>query len=177
MFRRRGGGAAVGGKGGYPAIVDWQQQSGYLYASGDLSSVLVWDVDREVLANNMSTESEHAVTAMSASQLFRGQLATGFADGSVRIFDIRAHQSMVCCTTPHPSRVVGVSFQPQADATKLVSASSGGDIQLLDVRRGGAAYVSVEAHKGSLTALAVHRHAQVMATGSAKQHIKVGVGG
>lgn len=35
------------------------------------------------------------------------------------------------------------------------------------------AYLSIDAHRGSLTALAVHRHAPIVASGSAKQIIKV----
>ncbi|THG21499.1 hypothetical protein TEA_011171 [Camellia sinensis var. sinensis] len=31
------------------AVVDWQQQSGNLYASGEISSIMVWDQDKEQL--------------------------------------------------------------------------------------------------------------------------------
>ncbi len=56
---------------------------------------------------------------------------------------------------------------------QIVSASQAGDIQFLDVRRASEPYLTIEAHRGSLTALAVHRHAPVIASGSAKQMIKV----
>ena len=36
-----------------------------------------------------------------------------------------------------------------------------------------ATYVTIDAHRSSLTALAVHRHAPIIASGSAKQLIKV----
>jgi len=32
---------------GRSIVIDWQQQSCYLYASGDMSSILVWDLDKE----------------------------------------------------------------------------------------------------------------------------------
>jgi regulator-associated protein of mTOR len=57
--------------------------------------------------------------------------------------------------------------------SQIVSASQAGDIQFLDVRRAAEPYLTIEAHRGSLTALAVHRHAPVVASGSAKQMIKV----
>jgi regulator-associated protein of mTOR len=57
--------------------------------------------------------------------------------------------------------------------SQIVSASQAGDIQFLDVRRAAEPYLTIEAHRGSLTALAVHRHAPVVASGSAKQIIKV----
>lgn len=56
---------------------------------------------------------------------------------------------------------------------QIVSASQAGDIQFLDIRNHRSAYLTIDAHRGSLTALAVHRHAPVIASGSAKQLIKV----
>ena len=43
---------------------------------------------------------------------------------------------------------------------------------MLDMRMGSAPYLEVEAHKGNLTSIAVHRYAPVIATGSGKQLIK-----
>jgi len=57
--------------------------------------------------------------------------------------------------------------------SQIVSASQAGDIQFLDVRRASEPYLTIEAHRGSLTALAIHRHAPVVASGSAMQMIKV----
>ena len=55
----------------------------------------------------------------------------------------------------------------------MISAAQSGDIQFLDTRSHRDAYLTIEASRGSLTALAVHRHAPVIASGSAKQLIKV----
>ena len=55
----------------------------------------------------------------------------------------------------------------------MVSASQAGDIQFLDLRTSRDTYLTIDAHRGSLTALAVHRHAPIIASGSAKQLIKV----
>lgn len=56
---------------------------------------------------------------------------------------------------------------------QIVSASQAGDIQFLDIRNHKDSYLTIEAHRGSLTALALHRHAPIIASGSAKQLIKV----
>ncbi|KAL2330577.1 hypothetical protein Fmac_018158 [Flemingia macrophylla] len=101
------------------AVVDWQQQCGYLYASGEISSIMLWDVDKEQLVNSIPSSSDCSVSAL------------------------------------------------------IVSASQAGDIQFLDIRNHSSAYLTIEAHRGSLTALAVHRHAPIIASGSAKQLIKV----
>ncbi|KAG6510761.1 hypothetical protein ZIOFF_028797 [Zingiber officinale] len=52
-------------------------------------------------------------------------------------------------------------------------ASLAGDIQFLDVRNQSEPYLIIDAHRGSLAALAIHRHAPIIASGSAKQIVKV----
>ncbi|XP_077216977.1 regulatory-associated protein of TOR 1-like [Tasmannia lanceolata] len=158
------------------AVVDWQQQSGYLYSSGDVSSIMLWDLDKEQLVASFPSSSDCSVSALFASQVHGDQLAAGFVDGSVKLFDIRTPHIPVCTTRPHTKsleRVVGLGFQPGSDPTKIVSASQAGDIQFLDMRNRTSAYRTINAHRGSLTALAIHRHAPVIATGSANQIMKV----
>ncbi|XP_022761435.1 regulatory-associated protein of TOR 1-like isoform X3 [Durio zibethinus] len=158
------------------AVVDWQQRSGYLYASGEISSIMLWDLDKEQLVNSVPSASDCTVSALASSQVHAGQFAAGFVDGSVRLYDIRTPDMLVCATRPHTQqveRVVGIGFQPGLDRGKIVSASQAGDIQFLDIRSQRDTYLTINAHRGSLTALAVHRHAPIIASGSAKQLIKV----
>ncbi|CAH2074657.1 unnamed protein product [Thlaspi arvense] len=160
---------------GLNAVVDWQQQSGYLYACGESSSIMVWDLEKEQVVKSASSETECSVTALSASQVHGGKVAAGFADGSVRLYDVRTPEWLVCATRPHQraEKVVGLSFQPGLDPAKIVSASQAGDIKFLDVRRTKETYLTINAHRGSLTAMGVHRHAPIIASGSGRQLIKV----
>uniref|UniRef100_F6GXZ0 Uncharacterized protein n=1 Tax=Vitis vinifera TaxID=29760 RepID=F6GXZ0_VITVI len=83
---------------------------------------------------------------------------------------------LVCAARPHArtiERVVGIGFQPGLDPAILQSASEAGEIQFLDMRNGNHVYLTIDAHRGSLTALAVQQHAPLIASGSAKQFIKV----
>ncbi|KAL6002961.1 Regulatory-associated protein of TOR 1 [Asimina triloba] len=157
------------------AVVDWQQQSGYLYASGEISSIMLWDLDKEQLFSSIPSSSDSNVSALSASQVHGGQFAAGFADGSVRLFDIRAADMLVCTMRPHNrvERVAGIGFQPGLESSKIVSACQAGDIQFMDIRNHCSAYLTIDAHRGSLTALAIHSHAPIIASGSARQIIKV----
>ncbi|XP_050383493.1 regulatory-associated protein of TOR 1 [Argentina anserina] len=179
------------------AVVDWQQQSGYLYASGELSSIMLWDLEKEQLVNSIYSQSDCSISALAASQVHGSQFAAGFVDGSVRLYDVRTPEMLVCDMRPHPQklervvgnaqkmerggvgntqqaeRVVGIGFQPGLDPSKIVSACQAGDIQFLDIRNSRDPYITIIAHRGSLTALAVHRHAPLIASGSAKQRIKV----
>ncbi|CAA0830582.1 Regulatory-associated protein of TOR 1 [Striga hermonthica] len=158
------------------AVVDWQQQSGYLFASGDISSIMVWDMDKEQLVNSIPLAPESSISALAASQVHGGQFAAGFANGYVRLYDVRTPEMLVSETRPHlqpGERVVGIGFQPGLEPAKVVSASQAGNIQFLDMRHAKEKYLTIDAHRGSLTALAVHRHAPIIASGSAKQLIKI----
>ncbi|GAB2235961.1 hypothetical protein Droror1_Dr00026406 [Drosera rotundifolia] len=160
---------------GLNVVVDWQQQSECLYAAGENTSIMVWDLDKEQLVNSIPS-SDSSITALAASQVHGGQFAAGFVDGSVRLYDTRTPDMLVSSTRPHTQRVervVGIGFQPGLDPPKIVSASQAGDIQFLDIRQQADSYLTIDAHRGSLTALAVHRHAPIIASGSAKQFIKI----
>ncbi|CAI5504298.1 unnamed protein product [Closterium sp. Naga37s-1] len=146
------------------------------YASGEISSILVWDLDRELLAHSVPTECDSAVTALGSSVVQPSYVAAGCDDGSVRLFDIRSQPraQLVCGTHHHSHRVAGIAFHPAStSAPQIISASSSGEIVFLDARNPGQPIRRVEAHKGHLTALSVHRHLPVMATGSSKQLIRV----
>ncbi|XP_042050118.1 regulatory-associated protein of TOR 1-like isoform X1 [Salvia splendens] len=161
---------------GVNAVVDWQQQSGYLFSSGDISSIMAWDLDKEQLVKTISLPQDSSISALAVSQVHAGQFAAGFVDGYVRLYDIRTPEMLVTETRPHTQRVervVGIGFQPGLEPAKIVSASQAGNIQFLDMRRAKNTYLTINAHRGSLTALAVHRHAPLIASGSAKQFIKV----
>ncbi|XP_073034255.1 LOW QUALITY PROTEIN: regulatory-associated protein of TOR 1-like [Primulina eburnea] len=158
------------------AVVDWQQQSGYLFASGEISSITAWDLDKEQLVSTIPLTSDSSISALAVSQVHGGQFAAGFVDGYVRLYDIRTPEMLVSETQPHTQRVervVGMGFQPGLEPAKLVSASQAGNIQFLDMRAAKKTYLTIEAHRGSLTALAIHRHAPLVASGSAKQFIKI----
>lgn len=154
---------------GITAVVDWQQMTGCLYATGQTSSIMVWDLDREQLASSISTHSDSAISVMAACQTHASHVTTGCGDGSVRVYDIRSREMLVCAMKPHTTKVVGLDFQPGADHTKMISASQAGDMKMLDIRKSSAPYLEVEAHKGNLTSMVVHRYAPIIATGSAKQ--------
>uniref|UniRef100_A0A7N0VD95 Raptor N-terminal CASPase-like domain-containing protein n=1 Tax=Kalanchoe fedtschenkoi TaxID=63787 RepID=A0A7N0VD95_KALFE len=157
-------------------VVDWQQQSGFLYASGEISSIMTWSLERGQLVNALPSPTDCSISALSASPVHSGQLATGYVDGTVRLFDVRAPDSLVYTASPHTKeseKVMGLGFHPGLDPVKLVSASQAGDVQVIDMRYSKGSYASFEAHKGSLTAFAIHRHAPIIASGSARQLIKV----
>jgi len=64
-FTQKGGQKLEGhGAAGRSIVIDWQQQSGYLYASGDMSSILVWDLDEEQLLSTIQSSADSAISAL-----------------------------------------------------------------------------------------------------------------
>ncbi|KAL2509930.1 Regulatory-associated protein of TOR 1 [Forsythia ovata] len=154
-------------------VLDWQQQSGYLFTSGEMSSIMAWDMDKEQLVNTIPSTSDCSISALSVSHVHGGHFGAGYVDGYIRLFDIRTPEMLVGAARPHNQRVVGIGFQPGLEPSKIFSASQAGDIQFLDIRNLKHTCLTIDAHQGSLTAFAVHRHASLIASGSAKQVIKV----
>ncbi|CAH1425764.1 unnamed protein product [Lactuca virosa] len=130
------------------AVVDWQQQSDFMFASGEISLTMVWDLDKEQLVSSIPLASDCSISALAASQVHGGQYAAGFVDGYVRLFDIRTLDG-VERVVGGIERVVGIGFQPGLDPAKIVSASQAGDIQVLDIRNQSDAYLTIDAHRGS----------------------------
>ncbi|KAA0065342.1 regulatory-associated protein of TOR 1-like [Cucumis melo var. makuwa] len=59
----------------------------------------------------------------SASQVHGGLLAAGFFDGSVKLYDARIPELLVCTMRPHVQKVekvVGIGFQPGLDSSKVI---------------------------------------------------------
>ncbi|KAM7266290.1 hypothetical protein ACFE04_004187 [Oxalis oulophora] len=45
-------------------VVDWQQQSGYLYAFGELSSINIWDMDKEQLVHMSAPKVDNFINLL-----------------------------------------------------------------------------------------------------------------
>ncbi|GJX31099.1 FG-GAP repeat-containing protein [Tanacetum coccineum] len=59
------------------------------YSSGEISSTMVWDLDKKQLLSSIPFPSDCSILALAASQVHRGQYAIGFVEGSVRLYDIQ----------------------------------------------------------------------------------------
>ncbi|KAH7387516.1 hypothetical protein KP509_16G026500 [Ceratopteris richardii] len=154
------------------AVIDWQQYRGYLYASGEMSSIMVWDLNREILAFNIPSQSESTVSALASASLGHcPYFAVGYDDGTLNVFDI-VTQKLACSSCLHKQKVVNVSFVPGMDS-KILSASTEGALKFYDIRKFSVPYNEIDTHTSLLTVMAVHRHAPFIATGSAKRIVRV----
>ena len=124
-------------------------------------------------------------------------LYTSDTSGMIRVFDLRASRVVGTAQPVKNSRLAGMAVEPGGNEHQLAVAYPSGTLSFLDSRlfsgsrhhhhrHGGSSnsngdsslqtpvWRSVEAHnKGSVTALAAHAHAPLLATSTATQVVKV----
>lgn len=92
-------------------ILDWQQYSGQLLATGNCDRIRSWDVHAEKFGHEMATDSEACVTTLTTAwnnDLFQdgkamsgsygagpNLLVAGFSNGSLKVFDTRMQAPVV----------------------------------------------------------------------------------
>ncbi|XP_070581195.1 regulatory-associated protein of mTOR-like isoform X2 [Ptychodera flava] len=153
-------------------VVDWEQESGMLLASGDVRIIRVWDTQREVRLQDIPTGADSCVTSLACDSVGRSLLIAGCGDGSVRLYDRRLapQECRVMTLREHQGWVAKVHLQKGGDGN-IISASVAGDVRFWDPRFTES--VNTISTIQSLMALEVHEQAEVLACGSANQLISV----
>ncbi|XP_048764254.2 regulatory-associated protein of mTOR-like isoform X2 [Ostrea edulis] len=153
-------------------VLDWEQESGMLLASGDVRIIRIWDSQRETKVQDIPTGAESCVTSLASDSCGRSLLIAGCGDGTVRLFDRRLAQSecRVMTLREHNRWVVKVHLQKGSEGN-IVSASNAGDIKFWDPRFTES--VRTLNLAPGITALELHKHADVLACGSLNQFIGV----
>eukprot|EP00742_Colponemidia_sp_Colp-10_P007526 GILJ01008112.1.p1 GENE.GILJ01008112.1~~GILJ01008112.1.p1 ORF type:complete len:1472 (-),score=223.61 GILJ01008112.1:233-4648(-) len=154
-------------------VIDWQQANHVLVTAGNNHLMRIWDVERELAVLDIPTGSESCVTSLTSDQTSGQVLLGGCADGSLRLFDarVKGRYSLVHTITDHQNWVVHVHMQRGGDR-QVISGSIAGDIKFWDLRT-VSSLKTIDAHRSSMTALAVHDYAPILASGSQNQFIKV----
>ncbi|KAK3288079.1 Raptor-like protein [Cymbomonas tetramitiformis] len=159
------------------ARYEWRQELGLLFASGEELAepvIRIWDAHRELQADAMPTMCGAPVTCMGGASGERSMLAAGTSDGRLLMFDVRCPRSLVASSRPHLKRVVGTLLHPGGRSDTLISASTAGDVQWWDVRRGlDTPYRTITSHKGNLSTLCTHQQHPLIACASALNCIEV----
>uniref|UniRef100_A0A6Q2X623 Raptor N-terminal CASPase-like domain-containing protein n=1 Tax=Esox lucius TaxID=8010 RepID=A0A6Q2X623_ESOLU len=152
-------------------VVDWEQETGLLMASGDVRVIRIWDTEREMKVQDIPTGADSCVTSLSCDSQ-RSLIAAGLGDGSVRIYDRRMgpNECRVMTYREHTSWVVKAHLQKQTDGN-IISVSVDGDVRFFELRSPDSVNV-LQTVKG-LTALDIHPQANLFACGSMNQFIAV----
>lgn len=147
-------------------IADWLQSRGNLLVGGDVRVIRVWDAPRELCVNDIPARSGSPVTSLTSDQVAGNIIIAGFGDGAVRVYDRRLNQysSMVKSWKSHQSWVLNARMQ-RGGARELVTGSIDGTVCLWDIRLDKPIDM-YRAQTNGMSAIDVHEHAPVIATGS-----------
>ncbi|XP_074648053.1 regulatory-associated protein of mTOR-like isoform X2 [Tubulanus polymorphus] len=153
-------------------VLNWEQQSGILLASGDVRHIRVWDVQKELKVQDIPTGADSCVTSLTCDSFGQSLMIAGCGDGSVRLYDRRlsSAECRVMTLREHSGWVVKVHLQ-KSSVGKIISASVGGDVRFWDPRF--AESVKTISTSQGLTALEIHQFADVLSCGYLNQLITV----
>jgi len=154
-------------------VLDWDQQSSQILATGDVRLVRVWDIERELKVVDIPTGSENCVTSIHHSPQDSSLFVAACGDGSVRLFDRRLSppSARVMTWREHTAWVIDCEWISVNSDINLISGSIAGDVRFMDIRNPSS--VNTIQTSQAMTAMAVHPKAHVFACGSVSQHINV----
>jgi regulator-associated protein of mTOR len=148
-----------------------------MLASGNVTVIRQWDLNRELSNLDMVTGTDAAVTCLTSDKHEGGRLVyAGFADGMVRLYDTRMAGSQLAMTYSDlkgTGAVVSVSLPPCSG--HLIAGSTSGVIKFWD-GKSTSAYNSIATSASSsslMLALTCHDQTKIIAAGSTDQRIKV----
>lgn len=166
-------------------ILDWQQLRGSLLATGDVKIIRIWDAHTETVEVDIPAKTSSLVTSLTSDQLAGNIFVTGFADGTLRVYDrridprdsmIRRWRSNASNTANLQNSYINNVHMQRGGYRELVSGAANGVVELWDIRSQEAVCQFVDENiqedgaqkktTSSLTSLQVHEHAPVIATSS-----------
>ena len=72
-------------------VLDWEQGTGLLYASGNVKHIRIWDTHKEMKVHDMPTGVDSCVTTLVSDGADPALCVAGFGDGSIKMYDRRLH--------------------------------------------------------------------------------------
>lgn len=156
-------------------ILDWQQRNERLIASGNVSTIRLWDLNKELPMLDIATNSESAVTSISSNKSEGGNLIfTGFTDGIVKLFDSRIPKQAVSTFNELRGNPI-VNVKTTDFSSEIVTGSTNGIVKIWDPRNASSTKTIETSSSSSsiMQALAIHSKSPLIATGSQDQRIKV----
>lgn len=101
-----------------------------LLIGGDSKHIRCWDLNQEALTEDLP--SDHGtITAMTH---YGHNIAIGSADGTVRLYDLRAPNKVATAAPKHAKPPKAISFRPNDEHT-LVSVCAAGSVHVVDTRK------------------------------------------
>lgn len=157
-----------------PVVTKWQPRYCQLLTAGNVDVIRVWDLERELLFQDIPTGSEKCITSLSSEPSENRTTVAGCGDGAVRIYDFRnpPKYSALHSYNEHKEWIINVHI-PKSNKNAIVSASTSGEIKIWDIRNTGTSVRTFVAFPTGLNTVSAHDFSQVIACGSQKQQIKI----
>ena len=70
-------------------VLDWEQSTGLLYASGNVKHIRIWDTHKEMKVCDIPTGVDSCVTTLASDMGEPALCVAGFGDGSIKMYDRR----------------------------------------------------------------------------------------
>lgn len=74
-------------------ILDWEQATGLMYATGDVRYISIWDTHKEMKIQDIQTGADSCVSCLALDNCERSLMVAGCGDGTVRLYDKRQPSS------------------------------------------------------------------------------------
>ena len=154
-------------------VCSWSAREAHLYCAGDANSLVSWDLERECSVRAMATDTDACATVVTTLPLQPHRVTLGFADGQLKVFDLRDRATRPCQSYAHEHS----SWIVHADAHKhspseLCSGCVAGDLKFWDARIAGVSNRTLDVQNSAMTALSAHAEAPLLASGSHNQFVK-----
>ncbi|KAI8842089.1 hypothetical protein BC829DRAFT_446566 [Chytridium lagenaria] len=156
-------------------LADWQQGSGSLVVSGETGMTRIWDVEREVCAQELRSKVAVPMTSLFADKTTGDLIVSGYADGQINIFDKRlASDNVVMQLYDHKQSILGAQTRYYGGSLALVSGDVGGRVQMMDLRGKKTVWTQSCVPNGAeMTAFAVHENASLFSCGTNSEYVWV----
>ncbi|XP_043200840.1 regulatory-associated protein of mTOR-like isoform X2 [Amphibalanus amphitrite] len=154
-------------------VVTWVQSSGRLVA-GEHKQLHVWDLQSERRLAELAVGTDSTVTTLASNDNEPHLAVAGCASGVVALFDTRlsGQASRVGLWREHQSFVVTSELRTVGGNTTAVTGDQKGEVRLWDARR-PTSVRSFATLSDDVMTMAVHPTADLLACGSAHQHISL----
>jgi regulator-associated protein of mTOR len=115
-------------------VLEWEQPTGLLYATGDVRHIGVWDTHKEMKIQDILTGADCCLTSLALDDCQRSLMVAGCGDGTVRLYDRRhpSASSLVNVLSEHKNWVLSVHIQQPLN--NILSMSVNGDVKVWDPR-------------------------------------------
>lgn len=115
----------------------WSQPELILAVGGGSDSryIRLWDASKELRKADVMSGTDAALTSLSFGPSHLGLLCAGFADGSVRLYDVRSPDSRVCTLDGQTSPILDCHVKgEEQQLSMLVSGDASGVVNYYELR-------------------------------------------